>query len=180
MSPDTGEYLILWTARASVACYVAALWCWLFAGVRQRRSDSAAVGPADRVYILFWSGAWLLCVLHVVCAFQFRHHWVHSAALQHTAEMTERVVGINWGGGLYINYVFLICWGVSSVRSLRILGHPSLRRPVFETYMHGFAAFMMFNATAVFGPWWWWIPSIIVVALVSYRKPALRQSNTQQ
>ncbi|MCH2201252.1 MAG: hypothetical protein MK102_04730 [Fuerstiella sp.] len=180
MSPDTGEYLILWTARASVACYVAALWCWLFAGVRQRRSDSAAVGPADRVYILFWSGAWLLCVLHVVCAFQFRHHWVHSAALQHTADMTERVVGINWGGGLYINYAFLICWGVSLVQTLRTVGHLSWGTPVSETFMQGFAAFMMFNATAVFGPWWWWLPAIFVVAAVFYRKLGVRQPNTQQ
>jgi hypothetical protein len=175
MSPETGEYLMLWTARASVVCYVVALWRWLFAGTRDRPSD-----PADRVYILFWSGAWLFCVLHVVCAFHFRHHWVHSAALQHTADMTECVVGINWGGGLYINYAFLICWGAASVRSLRTVGHLSLSTPVSETFMQGFAAFMMFNATAVFGPWWWWLPAIFVVAAVLYRKLAVRQPNRQQ
>ena len=169
MRPEPGEHLMLWTVRASVGCYVVALWRWLFAQVPAESTGSAATQSGDRVYNRFWFAAWLLCVLHVICAFHFRHHWVHSVAIQHTADMTERVVGIHWGGGLYVNYVFLLCWGASVAGALRHGRNQTVRGRRLENIMHAFAAFMMFNATAVFGPLWWWIPTIAIVAAIAYR-----------
>ena len=154
MSSEAGEHLMLWTVRVSVVCYVVALWRWLFFPI-----------TPDRLYARFWPAAWLLCVLHVLFAFHFRHQWNHTAALQHTAEMTERVVGLYWGGGLYINYLFLICWGISAGFTLCSDMRPAR---TIDMALHAFAAFMMFNATAVFGPPWWWIPTIIVAAAIAY------------
>jgi len=158
MSPEAGEHLMLWTVRAGVACYVIALWRWLFFTVRP-----------DRVYLRFWFAAWLLCVIHVVCAFHFRHHWNHDTALQHTADMTERVVGLKWGGGLYINYIFLLCWGCSAIPGLRGRESSAESQRWLTTGLHVFVAFMMFNATAIFGPLWWWIPTVAVFAAVAWR-----------
>ncbi len=158
MSPEAGEYLMLWTVRASVACYVIALWRWLF-----------VAGDDGRIYSGFWFASWLLCVIHVICAFHFRHQWNHDKAIQHTADMTERVVGLNWGGGLYINYVFLLCWGCSAISGL-LRRESNLTATHWLTLsLHVFVAFMMFNATAIFGPVWWWIPTLIVVATVIWR-----------
>ena len=161
MDSEIGELLLLWTVRCSVACYVIALWRWLFV---ERLPDIA--------YRRFWMAAWLLCVTHVVCAFHFRHHWDHDVAIQHTAKMTEDVVGIRWGGGLYINYVFLVCWGFSAVGSRWPM--PAIQRLAgrLTTGMHAFAAFMMFNATVVFGPAWWWIPMGLVLTMfaLGYRR----------
>ncbi len=130
-------------------------------------------------YSACWFSAWVLCVLHVICAFQFRHHWVHALAIQHTAQMTERVIGIRWGGGLYINYIFLVCWGIFAVHAVRSGGYQTVNGRRLETTVHAFAAFMIFNATAVFGPAWWWIPTILVVFAIVYRTLAARQLNNE-
>ena len=165
MSPEAGEHLMLWSVRASVVCYVVAVWRWI----------CAPISP-DRIYARFWLTAWLLCVLHVFCAFYFRHHWSHAAAIQHTAEMTERVVGLYWGGGLYINYIFLICWGISAVSTP---GSGMALPPGIDRSLHAFTAFMLFNATAVFGPLWWWIPTIGVLAAVVYGTLKTRQVRSE-
>ena len=81
--------------------------------------------------------------------------------------MTERVVGIYWSGGLYINYVFLAVWGADAVTQFR--------RHTSSKVMHYVAAFMMFNATVVFGPVWWIVPTIILICVlgfVRFRRPA--------
>ncbi|MEQ9406999.1 MAG: hypothetical protein RIK87_04705 [Fuerstiella sp.] len=165
MDSVLGKALILWTVRVSVGLYAAALWRLLF----HRR----AAGP-DRVSSALWLGAWAMCVIHVVCAFHFEHHWSHQAALLHTTEMTERVVGLKWGGGLYINYLFLIWWGWDAFRQLSRPG--SRVSPVIQAA----AVFMMFNATAVFGPVWWWIPvigfALTLVVYGSLRRPEIIDS----
>ena len=152
MDTELGRNMILWTVRLSVALYVVAMWRCLFC----RTS-----GVADRRLTIAWSLSWLLCIVHVVCAFHFEHHWSQQAALKHTAEMTKRVVGIDWGGGLYINYLFLIWWGVDVYRLLRC------RTQRTAGILLGTAAFMMFNATVVFGPPWWIIPTIVFAIAVA-------------
>ena len=165
MSPEAGEHLMLWSVRTSVVCYVVALWRWV----------CVPVSP-DRTYSRFWLAAWLLCVLHVFCAFHFRHHWNHAAAIEHTAQMTERVVGLYWGGGLYINYIFLILWGISAVFTS---GFGVILPTGIDRSLHAFTAFMMFNATAVFGPVWWWIPAFLAVTTVVYGIMKTRRSGSQ-
>ncbi len=149
MSPETGEQLLLWTVRTSVTCYVIALWRWLFRPADQTR---------DRVYSACWFAAWLLCVAHMICAFHFRHHWNHDVAIEHTAKTTEDVVGLRWGGGLYINYVFLTLWGLSAVSSLWSVSTQS--------------------AIRLFGPAWWWIPTLGVTAAVIWRWTQIRRQMT--
>lgn len=168
MNSEIGEMLMLWTVRCSVACYVVALWQWLFA---ERFPDAQ--------YRRFWTAAWLLCVVHVICAFHFRHHWDHDVAIQHTANMTEGVVGIHWGGGLYINYVFLVCWGTSVAGTWRQT--PAVRRITQQLTggMHAFVAFMMINATVVFGPAWWWIPMALVLTVITWNYKRRRSATVQ-
>src|SRR5262245_14058765 len=63
--------------------------------------------------------AWSRCLVslgcvvfgaHVICAFQFHHHWSHAAAYADTARQTAELTGWKWGGGLYINYLFALVW----------------------------------------------------------------------
>ena len=155
MDTELGYNLIVWTVRASVLLYVLAVWRFLFHSDR-----STAPEP---VYRIAWTASWLLCVVHVVFAYHFEHHWNQAAALKHTAEMTERVVGLHWSGGLYVNYIFLTLWGIDAARLFRVSAVGS------SLAMHCVAAFMMFNATAVFGPVWWWIPFTAVMIAVAWR-----------
>ncbi|MEP7272046.1 MAG: hypothetical protein ABI882_11120, partial [Acidobacteriota bacterium] len=63
-----------------------------------------------RVARTAWTLGCLAIVVHVAFAFNFYHHWSHAEAYRETARQTAAVVGLNWGGGLYINYVFVGAW----------------------------------------------------------------------
>jgi hypothetical protein len=56
-----------------------------------------------------FSGA-VLCGLHIVIAMGHQHHWNHDAAVEATARQTAAVYGFAWGGGVYVNYLFLAVW----------------------------------------------------------------------
>lgn len=146
MDSEPGRSLILWTIRISVALYAAAVW---------RRLKSGPRTPHDKAFLFLWGASFVFCVIHVVCAFHYEHHWSNTEAYQHTAGVTAATTGIYWGGGLYMNYAFLLWWGYDvSVRYLS-------GRQRSDTAIQAMTAFMFFNATVVFGPEWWWIPTII-------------------
>jgi hypothetical protein len=110
---------------------------------RRNRWDSAAR--------IVWTIACLSLIAHVVCAFQYYHFWSHDAVYRETARQTEAVVGLNWGGGVFINYglvlgwiVDIFWWWMSGIESYR-------RRPwPLIAVWHGFLIFIIFNATVVF------------------------------
>lgn len=151
MDSEPGRSLIVWTIRVSVTLYA---WS-LFTFVKCGRQKSKI--PHTDQYI--WAASWVLCVVHVLLAFHFEHHWSHQEALKHTAEVTASVTGFNWSIGLYVNYLFLVLWGINVARRIR--------SPATTTTLtfHLVAAFMMLNATAVFGPHFW-IPVVICYAIV--------------
>jgi hypothetical protein len=90
-----------------------------------------------------------------------------------TARRTKEVVNLNWGGGLFVNYLFALAW-LSDVLWWWIARETYEKRPCWlTTIYHAFFIFMVFNATVVFasGPvrWLgiaicaglgvlWWIP----------------------
>lgn len=90
MTDELGIEFTVWTARLMVAAYLAAV--LLLARSRPKDSHDAAAR-------LCWTGAWLLLVVHVVCAFHFVHHWSQGAAWEHTAKQTREVTGLDWGAG---------------------------------------------------------------------------------
>ena len=49
-------------------------------------------------------------LVHVAFAFHFTHSWSQDLALGETARQTAEVFGIEWSGGLYINYAFMLAW----------------------------------------------------------------------
>lgn len=155
MDAEPGSSLILWTARLFVALYAAAVWRYLY---------PSGSGQTDVWQARLWFAAWLICVIHVCCAFQFEHKWSHASAVLHTAEQTERSVGVRWGGGVWLNYLFLAWWGWDAIR---LLGR---RTRVTSGVLQIVAAFMMFNATVVFGPAWWWIPVPVFVLVLIIRR----------
>lgn len=155
MDSEPGRSLIVWTVRLSVACYCYCVWR------RVQRGQSSH----DRIYSCVWGVSWLLCLIHVLCAYHFEHRWSQAAALRHTAELTQAVVGLYWSGGIYVNYLFLSIWAFDVCRCM-------LQQKPTGTGMHLVAAFMMFNATAVFGPRWWIVAAIayLVVLFLAYRQ----------
>jgi hypothetical protein len=146
---------VIWTARLAVAAYLTAI--GMFLAGKSRRS----------VRIVRTAGFAIFC-LHVMAAFHFVHHWSHAAALQHTAEQTKELFGWNWGGGIWFNYLFLVLWGVDVLFGwVRLASRDSTdnRLSKFSLVIHLYMAFIVLNATVVFGPAWW-SPVMLVLAVL--------------
>jgi hypothetical protein len=138
----TGELLTRWTVRVALTLYVLAM-----------ALRASAVGRRSRLALarLLWTAGCLAFLLHTAFAFQFYHHWSHRAAYEATARQTADVVGFDWGGGLYANYVFAAVWTVDACwwwfSPQRYVARPR----GLEWAVQGFLGFMAFNATVVFG-----------------------------
>jgi hypothetical protein len=66
-------------------------------------------GSAPWAWWTFVAGA-LLCAIHIGIAMKTAHAWSHDAALAATARQTMAVYGVNWGGGVFVNYAFAAVW----------------------------------------------------------------------
>lgn len=58
----------------------------------------------------------LLCAMHIAVAMKTAHAWSHEAAIAATARQTMAVYGVNWGGGVFVNYAFVAVWLVEAWR----------------------------------------------------------------
>ena len=122
-------------------------------GVADRRSCLSLIGLSGAAVML----------AHIVLSFHVVHDWSHSAAVEETARQTDAVVGVNWGGGVWLNYVFALIWlGDAGWRWFDPQGY--VRRPrALSLAVHGFLAFIWFNATVVFGS-----PFFRVIGLIGF------------
>jgi len=112
----------------------------------------------DRAARLAWTVACAAMLAHAASAFHFYHGWSHGAAYLDTARQTDDVFGLEWGGGLYVNYALMAGWALD-VGWWWLAGLDSYRRrpPAVTAAWHGFLLFIFFNATVVFksGPARW-------------------------
>ena len=141
-----GEFLTRGTIWVSIAGYAIGSVIYAMAYASRR---SAVWISASRV---IWTIACASLIAHFISAFQFYHGWSHAAAYADTARQTREAFGLNWGGGVFINYALLIGWMLDIAWWWRG-GLDSYRKrplPVVVAW-HGFLIFIIFNATVVFG-----------------------------
>lgn len=138
--------ITIWAAVAGYAAGVAAI------------ALSARRAGWDRAARMAWTVACAALLAHVACAFNFHHGWSHGAAYLDTARQTEEVFGLDWGGGLYINYALMAGW-VLDVTCWWLRGPDFYRRRWWPpaAAWQAFLLFIFFNATVVFkgGPARW-------------------------
>ena len=163
---ETGEFLTRATIWVAIVAY--AIGSVVFALARGRsRWDSGT-----RV---LWTIAVLSLVGHFICAYQFYHHWSHESAYVDTARQTDEVIGLDWGGGLFINYAFLAIWTIDVLWWwLRGIASYRTRPWPLVAAWHGFMIFILFNAMVVFkdGPTRWVGLVICLVLLLSWARIA--------
>lgn len=89
-----------------------------------------------------------LCVIHIAIAMGSVHGWRHAAAIDATAIQTESVYGLRWGGGVFVNYLFVVVWALEAWWRTRTRAFSGSRfaRWVLRT----FYAVVVFNAAVVF------------------------------
>jgi hypothetical protein len=129
---DIGQSITIWTARVSAAVYL----CALVLMTRGRPQNARLAMTAAAIAYL----------VHVCCAFQYFYAWSHAVALRETARQTDALFGVNWGGGLYLNYLFTALWVAHCARWWR-RADGSL--PEGSIAVHTFLVFMFVNATIV-------------------------------
>ncbi|MEX2287847.1 MAG: hypothetical protein WD648_12210 [Planctomycetaceae bacterium] len=134
--------IILWTIRVALAFYFISVAALIPGGPSTRVNQLARAA---------WTMGLVFYVMHVASAFHFSHGWSHAAAYEHTARRTADVVGLDFGGGLYVNYAFTLVWLLDVAWWWRdAAGYRN--RPRWNSYsLHAFFAFIVFNATVVFG-----------------------------
>ncbi len=153
---DWGTFLIVWSIRCSLVLLVATLMAWLL-----KRAESRP-GLAVRV---MWTLSFLFFVLHVAASFHFVHHWSHREAYLATAKETGELMGVEFGEGVYFNYLFLAAWA----SHLWFTWFPApannlfvrTAQQIFLLYM----SFIAFNGVVVFKSGW--LRTIGIVATVA-------------
>jgi hypothetical protein len=93
-------------------------------------------------------GLWLIGAaslwVHVVTAYGEHHHWSHAEAVQHT----EAVSGV--GAGIYVSYLLGLVWTADALFGWVWPGRYATRPRWVGWVVHGFLAFIVFNATVVY------------------------------
>ncbi len=156
-----GEMIVRWTARLAAAAYLA-------------RVSMDGIAPhsrqAQKWNRVIWTVGCAIFLAHVAAAFHFYHGWSHAAAFEHVRQQTLRQTGYDSGFGLYLNELMAIWWTVDAVCWAQNLRWPENRWAYWS--LHVFFAFMMFNATVVFGPRGWrfvlvgWMVGFVITAWV--------------
>jgi hypothetical protein len=139
--PGIDHPLITETALAAVL-----FWGLAVAGMLQLTPEEWSSGSARRAIVrLFWGIGWVTMLVHTAAAFHIGHGWSHAEAFRHT----EETAGV--GEGIFVNYLVVLVWGVDAAW---FVGFPSsyTRRPRWVGWVvHGFLAFIVFNATVIYG-----------------------------
>lgn len=135
-----GDLLIRWTIRLSLLLYA-------FAMALRLRAREDALPPLAR---WLWGLGALLLLAHTLVAFHVAHHWDHAHAVAATAKGTYDVIGIDWGGGLYVNYLFTLTWLADAVWWNVWPRSHAQHSGWLTALLHFFLAFIIVNATMIF------------------------------
>ena len=132
--------LTIWTVRIACMLYVGALLAWRFTKPQAAKAC--------------WTMGLAAYLAHVVAAFAYRHSWSHEAAWLETARQTSALFGLDWGGGLWFNYVFTLVWLFDAAWLWIRPESYRLRTRAVSIPIHAFMAFMFFNGAVVFASGW--------------------------
>ena len=143
-------YLTIWIAL----CLFAA---GSFARARMGDRTAAQAWPW-----LAWIAGITLCAIHFALAFHVRHDWSQEAAVRATAQQTASMFGLDWGGGVYVNYVFLAAWAADAWHWRQ--GRGVLATPRAQLLLRVFYVVIILNAAVIFAGGWRRLVGLAIVA----------------
>jgi hypothetical protein len=136
------------TIRASAYPPVV-LWCVAWPALLLRRPWWPLGRP-------LWAVGCACLWLHVALAFHLGHAWSHAAAWERTRQES------GYGDGIFVSYAFALVWLADAVGAWAAPGWYAARPRWLHAAVHGFLAFVVFNAAVVFAG-----PSFRAVALAA-------------
>jgi hypothetical protein len=139
--PDLQHASVVLSALYTVGFWFGVSTVMLRAGPREWSPRSRGF----RLMRLGWTLTLAMLLLHIVFAFWRAHEWSHDAAVRHV----EATAGFGWA--IVVNYLFAAVW-LADVVWWWANPDGYANRPPWAGYaVHGFLAFVVFNATVVFG-----------------------------
>ncbi len=154
-SPSPVVVLTIWTA---LLLYTAGEYG------RTRRPAAAWARPV-------WLLGTATYLAHVAAAFAAHHGWSHADAYAYTAARTEALLGLAWGGGLWVNHAFTVLWVGEALWWRTRPGSYARRSRAWTTAVRGAFLFMIVNGAVVFvdGPRRWLGVAIVAVLFAIWR-----------
>jgi len=127
----------------------ATIWCAIALFVAGEWGKRSGTPPAPLWWRLWAAGAFL-SVIHIPIALVLAYGGSHELAVEETARRTAAVYGLDWGGGVYINYVFVGAW-VGEAAWWRVSPASYFARARVLTWaLRAFYFVMIVNAAVVF------------------------------
>jgi hypothetical protein len=146
-SSSLPDDLTRFTVRLALVYYAAAATLMLLL----RRNEWAADSGLGRLARWCWTLAWATYLVHLAMAFHHYHHWSHADAVAHTQAVS------GFGAGIWFSHVFTAIWSADVFYWWARPKRYAARSPWIDRLLHGFMAFIVFNATVVYeeGPIRW-------------------------
>lgn len=139
-SANPGDDLTRYTVRLALLYYglAAALM------TRMRGADWQAQHGRGSLARCCWTLAWVAYLVHLGLAFHHYHRWSHDAAVRHVQDVA------GFGPGIYVSHLFTLVWTLDVLFWWLRPAAYAHRSPWVDRLLHGFLAFMIFNATVVY------------------------------
>ena len=165
---NAGDWLVRATAWCALIFYVS--------------SEAFAQRGLPKARLRLTTLGCVALVIHTLFAFHYRYEWSHATAYNDTARQTGELTGWNWGGGIYINYLFILAWVIEVLRSWANR-HRSAAVDSFTLFTRGLFLFMFVNASVIFvrTPWRWFGLACCLALLALWFWPLLKgQARTRE
>lgn len=137
---NTALFVTIWLALAAFTAAEAG-----------RRPAFSGRPPARWLDAVSLAGLTLL-IVHIALAYGVRHGWSHDAAVRATADQTAAVYGLDWGGGLYVNYLFALVWAIDAWQWSVSPGAAAARPPALHWALRLFYGVIIVNGAVIFVP----------------------------
>lgn len=108
-----------------------------------------ARSASDALALNLWTAGVAIYLAHVILAFTYFYQWSHAVAYRETARLTNDLFGVDWGGGIYLNYIFTAVWLADCAWWRSAPDAYGNRSRLWHVTIHGFLAFMFVNASVV-------------------------------
>ena len=146
--------------------------CLFVAGEFGKRGIHNGLTPRSWAWSAFSLGA-VLMIVHILLSMSLVHHWSHASSVATTAAQTNAVFGLNWGGGVFVNYLFVAVWIAEIVLWRFAPAQYASRAPAWTRILRIFYFIVIANAAIVFAGGWRRALGVALVALLmfSWRRP---------
>jgi hypothetical protein len=126
------------------------------------------LGQPRRIAWWAWATGVTLCAIHMALAMASVHGWSHASAVAATALATRSTFGVNWGGGVYVNYAFLAIWALETVWWGVAPDRYARRGRAVRWSLRVFYFVVILNAAVIFAVGWRrLLGGVIIVALLT-------------